>query len=85
MNGRRFRSKNTVTTAITDSAITTEDTTIATTGREILALSVTGLGTNEPADGVEDVAAGIDELRRLGFTETKKQKLKLYAPAERQK
>jgi len=67
VNGRRFRSKSTLTTAITDSAITTEDTTIATTGREILALSVTGLGTNEPADGVEDVAAGIDELRRLGF------------------
>ena len=56
---------------------------MATTGRETLVLNVTGLGTNEPADGVEDVGAGTDELRRLGLTETKKQKN--YATAERQK
>ena len=54
--------------AITDSAITTEDTTIATTGRESLALDVTGLGTNESADGVEVVGPGADELLILGFT-----------------
>lgn len=64
--------------AITDSDITTEDTTIATTGRETLALNVTGLGTNEPADSVEVVKTGADELLSVGFTETKTHKLKLY-------
>lgn len=53
--------------AITDSDITTEDTTIATTGRETLALNVTGLGTNEPADSVEVVKTGADELLSVGF------------------
>ena len=72
VNGRRFRSKNTVTTATPESAITTEDTTIATTGKETLVLNATGLGLSEPPDGVEDVGVGTDVLRRLGLTETKK-------------
>lgn len=58
--------------------MTTEDTTIATTGRETLSFNVTCLGTNETADGVEDEGAGTDEMLRLGFTETKKHKLKLF-------
>ena len=58
-------------TAMIDSAITTPDTTIATTGKETLAFNVTGLGTNEPADGVgEGAGVGADELLRLGVTET---------------
>lgn len=58
--------------------MTTEDTTIATTGRETLSFNVTCLGTNETADGVEDEGTGTDEMLRLGFTETKKHKLKLF-------
>lgn len=49
-----------------------------TTGRETLSLNVTGLGTNEPAHGVEVVGPGVDELLTVGFTETKRYKLKLY-------
>lgn len=56
-----------------DSAMTTDVTTIATTGRETLARSVTGLGTDEPSDGLEEEGVGTDELR-LGATETKKKK-----------
>jgi len=47
--------------------MTTEDTTIATTGRGTLSFNVTCLGTNETADGVEDEGAGTDEMLRLGF------------------
>jgi len=49
--------------------MTTEDTTIATTGRETLSFNVTCLGTNETADGarVEDEGTGTDEMLRLGF------------------
>ena len=78
INGCRFLSKSTVTTAITDSATTTEDTTIATTGRETLALNVAGLWTNEPrADGVEIVRVGADELLSLGITGKKKKKVQI--------
>lgn len=58
-----------------DSAMTTDDTTIATTGREALVRSVTGLGTDEPSDGVEEEGVGTGELKpelRLGATETEK-------------
>lgn len=62
---------------MTDSAITTDDTTIATTGRETLAFNVTGLGTNEPADGVaEEARVGTDELLRVGVTKTKEIQVK---------
>ena len=50
-----------------DSTTTTDDTTIATTGRETLVCSVTGLATDEPSDGVEEEGVGTTELG-LGAT-----------------
>ena len=53
-----------------DSATTTDDTTIATTGRVTLVRNVAGLGTKEPSDGVDEEGVGTGELR-LGATEIK--------------
>ena len=51
------------------SAMTTHDTMIATFGKESFAASLTGLGADDPSDGVEEARVGAGELR-LGATET---------------